>query len=172
VFAAMLVAGIAGVATWLSHGADFDEFASHTRTFTHSPDRQQTRLIIASVLALAIGTVSAPLWLGPRSMRGSLVVTPWGVQCRRPLSGFTLPWNDIAAVDDEYQQGRQQRQLKPLTFRLTDGRQKVCYLSQFGDDATELYCMIVHYHRNPALRIELTDGRAAQRLRDRTFTTA
>ncbi|MGJ6127280.1 hypothetical protein QN239_32395 [Mycolicibacterium sp. Y3] len=167
ILAALLIAGITGVATWLQHGADLADIIGPDTTITHSASRQQTRLITASVLALLVGAITAPRWLGPGSMTGSLTLTPDGVYCRRAFSGFTINWDDIEEIDDQYR-GRQ-KHLKPIVFRLVGGKQKACFMSQFGADAAELYWMINEYHRHPERRIELEGSRAAERLRAQAF---
>jgi hypothetical protein len=147
------------------HGADWAEFAGSTATHSHS-GAQAARFIIGSLLALGVGAITIPLWLGPGTMNGSLIISARGVQCRRPISAFIVDWDDIVEIDDDFRQGRQNR-LKPIVFRLADGREKVCSLYQFGDQATDLYSMIADYQRHPERRVELSNGRAAQRLGDR-----
>ncbi len=166
-FASLFLAGALTTVTWLQHGVAWTDIVG--RETPHSHNIQAGRFIIGAWLAVGLGTISMPFWLSPHLMNGTLTLSPRGIQCRRPLRSFTINWDDIAEITNHYKEGRRNT-IQPIVFRLTNGRQKVYALAQFADDAADLYAMIINYHQHPERRTELTNDRAAQRLRTHDFT--
>jgi hypothetical protein len=166
ILAGLLVAGLAGALTLLRHGQDLQAITDMTST--RSSSRQQTRLILASVLALLIGAGTAPRWLNPRLISVSITLTPTGIQCGRAFSSFSVDWDEIVDVTDRYPARRPIAM--PIVFHLRDGRQKVWSAAALGAQATNLYPLIRDYHANPHLRAELGNGQVAQRLGSHTHT--
>jgi hypothetical protein len=57
----------------------------------------------------------------------------------------------------------------PVDVEMQDGSNHVVNAANFTPHGVALYWMMRHYWRHPEDRIELTDGRALERLRNEDF---
>ncbi len=104
--------------------------------------------------------------LAARGEAGHFAIGPTGIEIvslgAKPLRAT---WDDIIDIKDAYKKARH-----PVVFVRRDGDPYVLKnASGFAPNGAVTYWMVRHYWQHPEDRVELTDGRALERLRVERF---
>ncbi|MDQ2638198.1 MAG: hypothetical protein M3Y83_15120 [Actinomycetota bacterium] len=101
---------------------------------------------------------------------GHLKFTPAMIDIVDARRTRTLEWDDIVDVTDHSESKEGKSAGRSAVLCLRDGSERVIgNLSLYVPTGVPLYWLVRHYWRHPEDRLELVDGRAAERLRDGRF---
>lgn len=120
-------------------------------------------LTVVGVTVGILGLITA--WR--RGGVGYVKLTPSGCDLADIAHTDSIAWNDITDITDT---SASKKTRKAVVFCLRDGGEKILDGADFYvPNGVGLYWMVRRYWRRPQDRAELTDGRAADRLREQQF---
>lgn len=124
-------------------------------------------VLLAIGAMLAAGGVAA---IARRGGLGQLKFTPALIEYADVLRIRTFEWNDILDVTDHASTKDGKKAGRSVVLRLKDGTEQVIGgLNLYVPSGVAIYWLVRHYWLHPEHRMELTDHRAAERLRDGRF---
>lgn len=131
-----------------------------------------TRLLRYGFSGAAAGAallcISALVTAWRRGGVGHVKLTPAMIENADILTTRMHEWDDVVDVADHAESRKARR---AVVLRLRDGREEVISLADvYSPRGVALYWLVRHYWRHPEDRPELTDSRAAERLRDGRFS--
>jgi hypothetical protein len=131
--------------------------------------RRQAIAVVSACFAVGIG-VSGLLTAWRRGGVGYVKLTPTGLEIADIKNTESVAWDAITEVADHSETNKKTR--KAIVLRFADGTEKTIDGADFYvPNGVGLYWMVRHYWRHADDRVELTDGRALERLHEGRFDT-
>lgn len=157
---------LAAIVVFIPSGLIFTVFAPFGAIETANTRMLQTILPVAAGFAVFTG-ISGLISAWRRGGIGHVKLTPAMIENADILTTRVFEWDDVVDVADHAESRKARR---AVVLRLRDGREEIISIADiYVPRGVALYWLVRHYWKHPEDRMELVDGRAAERFHQGSF---